>query len=59
MAYLSSLLQGLRKLQSASSGLGSHLRLGVLFEVYMVVGRIHFFVAAELLLLTSSRLAVE
>ena len=30
-----------------SSGLGSHLRLGVLFQVGVVVGGIHFLAAIE------------
>ena len=50
MAYLCSLLQGLTRLQSTcQSELGSHLGLGVLFEVHVIVGRIHFLVAVELL----------
>ena len=45
-----SLLQGLTRLQSTcQSELGSHLGLGVLFQVHMVVGRIHFLAAVELL----------
>lgn len=50
MAYLSSPLQGLTNLQSTcQSRLGSHLWLGVLFQAHMVLGRIHFLMAIELL----------
>lgn len=49
MAYLCSLLQGLTRLQpTCQSELGSHLGLGVLFQVHMAVGRIHFLAAVEL-----------